>query len=155
MKLILLAIILALSLITCFPQSQKTSDTKSVDFWINLPSSPVIIYEDSQPFSSYIKNITLGSISQYQFGCVVKKENGLLEIKSEAKTEDFYIGENPPEKFNYFPKSAHGSYLRGICSGDAKLAVIEVKFTDGAKWTIKQQLNLSSQCLLCFKNYPF
>jgi len=138
MKIIFIAIILALSLITCFAQSLKTRDFKSADFGLNFPSSPVIIYEDSLPFSSYIKDVTSGSVSQYQFGCVVKQENGSLVIKSEGKIEDFYIGENVPEKFNYFPKSPHGSFLGSICESNTRLAVILVKFTDGAKWTIKQ-----------------
>jgi hypothetical protein len=119
-------------------QTEKNVNPKSESFWINLPSSPLIIYEDDKPFQSYIKNVGAARISQYQFGCV-KEENGLLVIESEKKPEDFYYGKNISEKFNYFPRVIHtGKYLASLCDKATKLTVIEVKFADGAKWTLKQ-----------------
>jgi hypothetical protein len=62
----------------------------------------------------------------------------VIEIKSKEAAEDFVFpgDNNASPKVVLFPKPSHGNYLMR-CGRDTKTAVIEVKFKDGATWTLR------------------
>jgi len=115
--------------------AQQAAEEPLESLWINLPSTPLRFFPNTDGIGYSLNNYSIGYIVQYRLGCVVEQGGGFKVLtKRDAKE----ISLRPMTS-----GEVHGRAVLPL-SGRAfdpckkgKLTVIEVQFKDGAVWKIK------------------
>ena len=139
LRIDLVALVLLCTLSAVSDRSSLRADGVE-PFWLNLPSCPLEILVDGT--RSHLRNMSRASITSYQMGCIVKRD-GKVNVVSQEKEEFSSLQPVDSGKGSIllFPKPSHVNYLSGRCAGSTKLSVVQVRFADGAVWTVKTLKN--------------
>jgi hypothetical protein len=114
-------------------QNQQTSQVGPSDWWINIPSSPLIIETNVSGRMLNLFNHSSKSIKRYRLGCIVET-GGKLKIVHKKTTVKTNLAPNQGLLNSIYVYSQDRLQCR---SKHAKLSVIEVKFLDGSEWKAK------------------
>ena len=125
--------LVAMSPVCSMGQNRQSGKQGGEDWWINLPSSPLVFEANVSGRMLNLFNQGSKSIKRYRLGCVVE-ENGKLKISHKMAVA----------KTNLAPNKGllNMTYVyaddKSRCERDrAKLSVIEVTFSGGSQWKAK------------------
>lgn len=114
-------------------------ETKAKDeFWLNLPSSPLRITMTPNERFLTLDNYSSKQISGYQLGCVIENHGG-IKILSRMKPNKTVLEPADPanQQVHFISLGTYTENLEVCRKRKAKLAVIEVTYSNGDKWEAK------------------
>ena len=119
-----------------------TGQVRNADFYfLNVPSAPLIVKmspggSTEIPYQ-WLENTSRGTIINFQTGCVTQN-TAKIEIFDNHRPITIKIGPADSNDNQLFlPRGSHDGYLALQCSAPKKVAVLEVTFADGGRWSIK------------------
>jgi hypothetical protein len=114
-------------------QHPTNSPTTPQDFWVNLESSPLVFEINESRRVLYLYNYGLKRVSSYRLGCV-SSTPGKVRIlrKMPVTTADL-----EPNQWLLNSVYVYAKDKARCDKVQAKLAVVEVRFSDGSRWKQK------------------
>jgi hypothetical protein len=143
-RLSLVTVILGAAL----PLSQAEGPAKLNKDWMNLPSAP-LRFDVAPKTEGYLVlgNYSTGRAVRYRLGCVNEQKGKITVLRQGSprctNLRSIDLKGDPTNQINYTVETlvlgiTHGFTLER-CEENAKLAVVEVEFEDGAIWKAKRQ----------------
>lgn len=108
--------------------------------WLNIPSAPLQFRANPNGRNYAIGNFSDAFVVGYRVGCVVQEADGLRILSKRAPQKKDLAPHDrvKNEVASEIVMSAHGNWNEPFCEGKAKLAILEVVFSDGGFWKIRK-----------------
>jgi len=133
--------LIAFATIPIYSQMQQSIPVPK-EWIVNLPSSPLSISPASKVKAVRFDSRSTGNIVGFRLGCVAETKDSftILEVLKEQRINlPAAIGEGDIDpQIIFMPISEFDGYRSRCEKANAKVAVIEVEFSDGGIWKAKR-----------------
>ena len=126
--------------------SSASAQVRHADFYfLNVPSAPLLVKmypgTSTENANQWLENTSRGTIINFQTGCV-RQNTATIEVFDRHRPITIGIGPADSNDNKLFlPRGSHTGDLPLQCAAPNKVAVIEVNFADGGRWSIKSKLD--------------
>jgi hypothetical protein len=136
-----LVLIIGMGLLLFIPMSlmsQSLSKGELEQKWLNRPSAPLQFTAAPLGNVYAIGNRSDARVIRYQLGCVLAEGDAIriLNRRPDESVDLAPMDRTNKEVHSKMIFSSKGAWQQPFCESTAKLAVLEVEFSDGGTWRI-------------------
>ena len=116
----------------------QTDESPEGVYLLNLPSSPLQLTASANRRFLNVENHSGRQVRSYRLGCVIERRSGIKLLAKFARDAANLAPQGPSGEVHLAILSAYGERFKLCRAKAAKLAVVEVRFSDGSVWKAKR-----------------